>query len=226
MAAQPRWNTAATSGPVGVPANAAGSERNAGRVGTAVALTSIAAGAIHIAAAATLGSDNAQNLTFFGVVAAAQIVWGLVTLVTAPRGWLVLGILGNAAVMGTWIVSRTVGLPVGPYAHVVLPVGFADVLATAFEAATIFGAAWLVARGGAPTRAAARARGFAVAAAVVIGTLAVTGVMSQANAGSGGGGGGGQNVPTGSSGGYNGGGSDSGGSNGYGGAGSGGYGGY
>jgi hypothetical protein len=198
------------------------SPQEAVRVATVIALTSIAAGAIHVAAAATLGSDNTQTLAFFGLVAAAQIVWGVVTLVTARRWWLVLGALGNAAVMTTWLVSRTVGLPVGPYAHVVLPVGFADSLATALEAATIVGAVWLAARGAAPQRAGARARGFAVAAAVVIGALAVAGVMSQANATSGGGGG---NTPTapGGGGGYGGGGS---GSNGQGGGGAGGYGGY
>jgi hypothetical protein len=198
------------------------SPQDAVRVATVIAFTSIAAGAIHVAAAATLGSDNTQTLAFFGLVAAAQIVWGVVTLVTARRWWLVLGALGNAAVMTTWLVSRTVGLPVGPYAHVVLPVGFADSLATALEAATIVGAVWLAARGAAPQRAGARARGFAVAAAVVIGALAVAGVMSQANATSGGGGG---NTPTapGGGGGYGGGGS---GSNGQGGGGAGGYGGY
>jgi hypothetical protein len=199
------------------------SPQDAVRVATVIALTSVAAGAIHVAAAATLGSDNTQNLAFFGLVATAQIVWGLVTLVAAPRRWLVLGALGNAAVMATWIVSRTVGLPVGPYAHLVLPVGFADALATALEAVTIVGAVWLAVRGAAPQRAGARARGFAIAAAIVIGALAVAGVMSQANATSGGGG----NTPTApGGGGYGTGGGYGGGSNGDDDGGSGGYGGY
>jgi hypothetical protein len=227
MAAQPRWNTEATPRPVAAPAGTMASPQDAVRVATVIALTSIAAGAIHVAAAATLGSDNTENLAFFGLVATAQIVWGLVTLVAASRWWLVVGALGNAVVMATWIVSRTVGLPVGPYAHVVLPVGFADALATALEAVTIIGAAWLAARGAAPLRAGVRARGFAVAAAVVIGALAVAGVMSQANATSSGG----RTTPTapGGGGGYGtGGGSGGGGSgsNGYGGAAADGYGGY
>jgi hypothetical protein len=226
MAAQPRWNTETTSRSVAVPADATASPQGAVRVATVIALTSIAAGALHVAAAATLGSDNTQNLVFFGLVATAQIVWGLVTLLATPRWWLVLGALGNAAVMATWIVSRTVGLPVGSYAHVVLPVGFADALATVLEAVTIVGAVWLAVRGAAPLRAGARARGFAVAAAVVIGALAVAGVMSQANAASGGGGGTAPNAPAGGGGYGTGGGYGGSGSNGYGGGGSGGYGGY
>jgi len=220
-----RWNTGSTARQVAAaPATGTRSEQQAVRVATVIALSSLAAGAIHLAAAATLGSDNTENLAFFGVVATAQIVWGLVTLANAPRWWLMLGALGNAAVMATWIVSRTVGLPVGPYAHVVLPVGYADVMATAFEAVIIVGAAWLAVRGPSPVRAAVRARGFVIAAAVVIGALAVSGVISQANALSGGGGGGGQNGPTapsngGDGGGYGGGAgsNDSGGAGGYGG---------
>jgi hypothetical protein len=161
---------------------------------TVAALASIAAGGIHVSAASTLGDNNGQTFAFFGAVAAAEIVWGLVALFRAPRWWLVLGVLGNAVVVTTWIVSRTVGLPVGPYAHEVLRVGYADVLATIFGAVTIIGAATLAIRGAGPARAAVSARGFAIAAAIVIGALSISGIMSQANAFSGGGGG--QNAPT------------------------------
>jgi hypothetical protein len=188
-----------------------------------IALTSIATGAIHIAAAATIGRGNAQTEAFFGVVAAAEIVWGLLTLIWAPRWWLVLGALGNAVVVATWIVARTVALPFGPYAHVVLPVGFADVLATILGVVTVVGAAVLAVRGSGAGRAAARVRGFALAAAVLVGALGLAGVVSQANASSGGGGGSGQNAPTAPYGGNGGGGAPAGG-NGGGGAPAGGYG--
>jgi uncharacterized membrane protein YgcG len=217
VSAQPHWeDVEVTPRPVQVPATGAqpGPDRNAVRIMTVIALTSIAAGAIHVAAASTLGQDNAQNLAFFGVVAIAQVVWGIVALVRAPRWWLVLGVLGNAVVMATWVVSRTVGLPFGEFAGEVLPVGYADALATIFETVAIVGAAWLAARGSGPARSAARARGFALAAAIVIGALAVTGIVSQANASSGGSGGG-QNVPTAPNGGGYGGGGSGGGSGGY-----------
>jgi hypothetical protein len=226
MSAQPQWNdTAPAPRPVEVPSSGAIAEPdlNTARITTVIALASIAAGAIHIAAAATIARGNAQSEAFFGVVAAAEIVWGLLTLVWAPRWWLVLGALGNAVVVATWIVSRTVALPFGPYAHVVLPVGFPDVVATILGAVTAIGAAVLALRGSGATRAATRVRGFALAAAVVIGALGIAGSVSQANASSGGGGGGGQNAPAAPYGGNGGGGAPAGG-NGGGGAPAGGYG--
>ena len=199
MSAQPRWDhTEPAPRPVLSPARGAHqeSERNAARIVSVIALTSMAAGAIHVAAASTLGRGNAQNLAFFGVVAAAEIVWGAVALAWAPRWWLALGALGNAVVVATWVVSRTVGLPFGEFAGVVLPVGFADALATVLGAVTAVGAAWLAVRGSGPARSAARVRGFALAAAIVIGAVGLTGVLSQSGAFASGNGGGGQNGPT------------------------------
>jgi hypothetical protein len=207
MSAQPRWDhTESAPRPVDVPASGVQSERdrNAARIVSVIALASIATGAIHVAAAATLGRDNGQNLAFFGVVAAAEIVWGAIALFWAPRWWLALGALGNAVVVATWVVSRTVALPFGPYAHVVLPAGFADALATILGTVTALGAAALAVRGSGPARSAARVRSFALAAAVLIGALGLTGVVSQANAsssGGNGGNGGGQYGPTAPSGG-------------------------
>jgi hypothetical protein len=199
MSAQPRWHdTASALRPVEVPASReiAEPDRNTARIVSVIALASIAAGAINIAVAATIPGAEAQTLTFFGAVGAAQVVWGLIALVWAPRRWLLLGALGNAVVVGTWLVSRTVGLPFGQFAHLVLPVGFPDSVATILEAVTAVGAAVLVVRGSGAARAAARVRGFALAAAVLTGVLGLTGVLSQANAFSSGGGGGGRNGPT------------------------------
>jgi hypothetical protein len=157
-------------------------DRNPARVLSAIALASIAAGAINIAAAATIGRDSAQNLAFFGVIAAAQLVWGAVALTRAPRWWLALGAVGNLLVVATWLVSRTVGLPVGEYAGTTLPVGFADGVATVLEAVTVVGATALLLRGRAPARSPARSPGATVAAAVVVGALALAGVLAQAGA--------------------------------------------
>jgi len=202
MSAEPRWDETASAPRRPVAATTRGataeSDPNAARIVTAIALASIAVGAIHLTVAATIGGD-AQTNAFFGLVGAAEILFGLVALVGAPRWWLALGALGHAVVVATWVVSRTVGLPVGQFAHVVLPVGFADVLATILGAVVVVGAAVLVIQGSGATRAAARVRGFALAAAVVFGALALAGVVSAANAfGSSGGGG---NAPTAPSGG-------------------------
>jgi hypothetical protein len=199
MSAQPRWDhTEPASRPVGVRTSAGSAESDrAARIVTVIALASIAAGAINVAAAATIGRGSVQNIAFFGVVGAAQLVWGAVTLAWAPRWWLALGALGNAVVVATWVVSRTVGLPFGKYEGIVLPVRFPDSLAQIFAAVTLVGAAALAVRGSGPARSAARVRGFALAAAVVIGALGLAGVLSQTNAfATNGGGGGGHNGPT------------------------------
>jgi hypothetical protein len=94
----------------------------------------------------------------------------------------VLGAVGNLAVVATWVVCRTIGLPVGEYAGITLPVGFPDALATALEAVTVLGAAALLVRGRGPARSVARSPRVSVAAAVVVGALALGGVLSQTGA--------------------------------------------
>jgi uncharacterized membrane protein YgcG len=181
MPEQTRWGR--TGRPVPASGTRADPDRNPARVLSPIALASIAAGAINLAAAATVGRDSStQTLAFFVVVAAAQLVWGAVALVRAPRWWLALGAAGNLVVVATWVVSRTVGLPVGEFAGMTLPVGFADGLATALEAVTVVGAAALLVRGRGPVRSVARPPGVTVAAAVLVGALALVGVLSQAGA--------------------------------------------
>jgi hypothetical protein len=145
-------------------------------------MASIAAGAINLAAAATIGSNNGQYLAFFTVVGVAQVAWAGVALAWAPRWWLALGAAGNLVAVVTWVVSRTAGLPIGEYAGVRLPVGFPDTLATALEAVVVVGAVALMISGRGLARAVARSPRVAVAAAVVAGALTLAGVLSQANA--------------------------------------------
>jgi hypothetical protein len=145
-------------------------------------MASIAAGAINLAAAATVGSSNAQNLAFFTVVGVAQVIWAAIALARAPRWWLALGAAGNLVVAATWVLSRTVGLPVGPEAGITLPVHFPDSLATVLEVVVVVGAAALLARGSAPARSAGRNPGITAAAAAVASALIIGGVLSQAGA--------------------------------------------
>ena len=184
MSAQPRWEpTQPTPRPVSASGPRTDPDRNPARVLSAIALASIAAGAINLAAAATVGRDSStQTLAFFVVVAAAQLVWGAVALARAPRWWLALGAVGNLVVVATWVVSRTVGLPVGEFAGTTLPVGFSDGLATALEAVTVIGAVALLGRGRDPARLVARSPGATVAAAVLVGALGLVGVLAQAGA--------------------------------------------
>ena len=112
MSAEIWWRlTKPVSRPVPASGPRADPDRNRARVLSAIALASVAAGAINVAAAATVGRGSTQNLAFFSVVAAAQLVWGVVSMAEAPRWWLALGAAGNLVVVATWVVSRTVGLP-------------------------------------------------------------------------------------------------------------------
>jgi hypothetical protein len=183
MSAETRWKlNKPTSRPVPASGPRADPDRNPARVLSAIALASVAAGAINVAAAATVGRGSTQNLAFFVVVAVAQLAWGAVALAWAPRWWLALAAAGNLVVVATWVVSRTVGLPVGEFAGTRLPVGFPDALATALEALVVVGAAALVVRSQGPARSAARSPGVAVAAAVAAGALTLAGVLAQADA--------------------------------------------
>jgi hypothetical protein len=170
MTAEPRWKLI-TPAPRPVPASGprADPDRNPARVLSAIALASIAAGAINISAAATVGRASTENLAFFVLVAAAQLAWGTVALARAPRWWLALGAVGNLVVVATWVVSRTVGLPVGVYTGITLPVRFPDGLATALEVVIVAGAAALMVRRRGPARSAACSPGVTVAAAVAAG---------------------------------------------------------
>jgi hypothetical protein len=183
MSAESRWNVIRPA-PRPVPASGerADRDRNPARVLSAISLASIAAGAINIAAAATVGRGSAVNLAFFVAVAAAQLAWGAAALARAPQWWLALGAAGNLVVVATWVLSRTAGLPAGPEAGITLPVRFPDGLATALEVVVIVGAAVLLAWRPVPARSAARSPGVTIAAAVVAGALALGGVLAQTGA--------------------------------------------
>ena len=179
MSADTRWRL---TRPMPASGPGAALDRNPARILSAIAMASLAAGAINIAAAATVGRGSTQDLAFFSVVAAAQLVWGVVAMAEAPRWWLALGAAGNLVVVATWVASRTAGLPVGKYAGVALPVGFPDGLATALEVAIVVGATVLLIQGHGPVRSLARSPRVAAAAAVVAAALTLAGVLSQVDA--------------------------------------------
>jgi hypothetical protein len=108
----------------------------AGGTGTLpVALAALSTGAatIHFAVVAQHFEEWWLTGVFFVVVAVLQLVWAVVALLRpSARLWLV-GAIGNALVVVTWIVSRTTGVPVGPEAGEPEPVGFVDLLATGYE---------------------------------------------------------------------------------------------
>jgi hypothetical protein len=66
-------------------------------------------------------------------------------VVVASRSRLLIwfGVIGNAAIVVLWIVTRTFGTLVGPEPATPEPIGLADSLATAFEMTIVVAGTWL-----------------------------------------------------------------------------------
>jgi hypothetical protein len=70
---------------------------------------------------------------FFLAAAAAQTAWALLLLYRPSRGLLLAGAIGNALVIAVWVMSRTVGIPIGPEPWQPEAVGLVDVISKVFE---------------------------------------------------------------------------------------------
>jgi hypothetical protein len=129
-----------------VPLALALSRSSARLTAIAVGLASAGAGAIHFAVI----RDHLDEYWFYGlffiVTALIQLVWATAIVVRPTTLLLALGIVVNAGIIASWVVTRTVGLLIGPSADEVEPVALADALATGFEAAIVLGALFLVVR--------------------------------------------------------------------------------
>ncbi|MFI6902570.1 hypothetical protein ACIBKY_15035 [Nonomuraea sp. NPDC050394] len=98
-----------------------------------LAVLSAGAGAVHFAAMGEHFAMDWRHGAFFAVAGWAQVLWAAVVLRRPARPVLLAGIVGNAAIVALWGVSRTLGVPFGPGAGRPEPVGAPDVLATALE---------------------------------------------------------------------------------------------
>jgi hypothetical protein len=102
----------------------------------AAALSLIAA-AIHLIVCPEHFSETVLYGGFFAAITVAQLVWSFL-VVRRPSYWLLVsGIVGNCALVALWAVSRTVGVPIGPEAGVIEPVGLLDVVATVCEVGVV-----------------------------------------------------------------------------------------
>jgi len=97
----------------------------------AVATLSVAAGVIHAVAMIDHFSHYWLYGVFFLVVTYAQVLWGIWVYRHQPnRRVLVAGAAGSLAISAVWLVSRTVGVPIGPDTWNPERVGIMDVMAT------------------------------------------------------------------------------------------------
>jgi hypothetical protein len=67
------------------------------------------------------------------------------------RRLLVVGAVVNAAIVGVWLLSRTIGLPVGPKVWDAEAITAVDGLTTSLEVGVVAVTGWLLARGCAPS---------------------------------------------------------------------------
>jgi hypothetical protein len=87
----------------------------------------VSLGLIHVLATPLYFEQWLGYGVFFFTAAVLQVMYGMALAVSPPsRGLLWLGITGNAAVFGLWALTRTVGVPFGPMAGEVLPLGLLD----------------------------------------------------------------------------------------------------
>jgi hypothetical protein len=135
------------------PEEAVGEELAAGPEALAggLAVLSIGAAVIHFAVIAQHMDEWWLTGMFFVVVALFQLAWAIAVLARPSPPLYLAGAVVNALVVITWIVSRTVGVPVGPEAGEAESIGLPDPLATSFEALLIAAAA-VALRAGAAAR--------------------------------------------------------------------------
>jgi hypothetical protein len=138
-----------------------------------VGLASAGAATIHFAVIAQHLQKYWLFGSFFIAVAIAQLAWAMLVLFRPSPAVYLAGLVGNAAVAATWVVSRTTGLPLGPEPGAPEPVGTADSVATTFEVLIAAGTLLLLLRMTPGRRPLAR-----FTAATAVATLAAIGLTA------------------------------------------------
>ena len=110
------------------------------------ALAALAMGAafVHFAVMGEHFDESTWHGVFFALTAWFQLAFGLGVLLRPTRWLLRIGLIGSAAIVAVWIVSRVVGVPAGSDPWTPEPAAFVDILATTFEVMTIAGCAVLL----------------------------------------------------------------------------------
>lgn len=109
------------------------------------AALSLAAAGIHFAVAPEHFDEYWLFGWFFIVVAWLQAIWALALVGFASRRLVLIGGISlNVAVVGLWLWTRTIGVPVGPDSGATEAFGWADIAASGLEVGTAVVAAALL----------------------------------------------------------------------------------
>ena len=142
--------------------------RRAELIAVTLALCSAAAATVHFAVISEHVKEYVLFGVFFALAGLAQLLFAVLVLERPSRFVHAAGAVGNAGIVGMWVVSRMTGLPLGPEAGRAEAVGTADVVATALEVAIVAGCVALLLR---PLRLAVRSSMLAV---LLLAALALT----------------------------------------------------
>ena len=153
---------------------ASGSRRRSALL--ALAAASAGAGVIHLVFTREHLSEWLPLGLGFAAAGLFQLVWAAALLRRESRSLLRLGAVASLAFVGVWLVSRTIGLPLGPQAFQVEGAGVPDVLCVLLELPVAAGALSLLRRPGAGRRPAGTMFRALAAAAVSV-AVATTGVV-------------------------------------------------
>jgi hypothetical protein len=118
-----------------------------GHVHVLLAVSSIAAGVIHAAVVREHLSEEWVFGVFFILAAGFQIAWAIAIIFRPTAIVYATGALTNGSLIGIWVVSRTVGLPIGPHTWMPEAARALDVSATFLEILLLVGSLVLVRRG-------------------------------------------------------------------------------
>lgn len=99
----------------------------------AVAAAAAGAGVVHLLVAPAHFHEDPLYGAFFLLTAATQLTYAALVMCRPQRLPVVPGVLGNAALLVLWGLSRTVGLPVGVDSGRPEAVGAVDLLAVGLE---------------------------------------------------------------------------------------------
>jgi hypothetical protein len=122
------------------------SDRRAATLLPLVALAGVGAAGVHFVVMPEHFEEATMYGLFFAFAATAQLVYSAWLLVRPSRALLAVGAFGNIAIIGLWLVTRLIGIPLGPGAGTTEAFGGLDLLATGFELTVAIGAIILIRR--------------------------------------------------------------------------------
>lgn len=156
------------------------SQRTAVRL--VLATASFGAGAVHLAFAGEHYAQWRPLGVAFVAAGAFQVLWAVLIATRDSARALRVGGLLSLAFIGTYLVSRTTGLPLGPEAFTAEPVGTSDLLCCALEVPVAFGALLLSRRPRTLSAPLGRRRALGFTAALLLcGSVSGTALASPAH---------------------------------------------